>query len=1181
MKHLIAILFLIAPSVFGATWYVSTSGNDTTGTGAIGSPYRTIGKAHTSAAAGDTIELAAGQYDEHTSITKSNLVLLSTVPGMAGTKHVRIQASGIKIDGVRFERFSDQQSPDGQSRNANVRIETASSGLILTNCVFTNAVYAVGTNFSFISGSPTNAIYNPTIDFTARGFGTNSHIYIGASGWTNLYPAVHNTEWLVHSISGDGHTMFVTNAALDSFPVDTGTNWFAAISAGNGSEVLYSVYGVVNSGAYPTNVTIVNCTFDGIFGAPWYAYFNGALISNNVVGMHFGYRTIALQGRNMEICYNQFKRYRSYLRYTQQEIQNLVHPPGADWFDDASSEISAFEDAITSTNNSFHHNYCIDWNNQMGLADPRLPSATNEISGLYITNNVFVGITEHFSGGRNDMWFKNNTFYKCAYEFGEGHALTLGSGGAGSTPVTNLVITQNVFVDCGDHSGGTNFGNDRGFYSVSTNAVSPIVGSNWVAAAEVLQYQGKTTFTETNGVNGGDPTFQDPENPLGADGIPWTDDDGLRPIPGSRLALLGWGALGPPTNSGPRAYFRMTSLNTWLDDNTTNYSPSWVALKPWDRAVLGAERQYQTPDPIGYLPCTLTLTLTNSFDGTSLGMSNIVRWMIDWGDGARTYSATPWNPATASHTYVTTGTNTITLYVTNYAGQSDTFTRSYRILTNNGSFTNKIWFVDKLAGSDANSGTGSWASAYASLQKVGTNAGLAAGDIVAARGIHTEWTDITKAGSASNPIRWLGYGVTNGGFRVRQPDHQFVNWYLNATNSPEFSGIVRIFDIAHRTKFTDSIITDMIPVGDPGHLDRTAFYWVRASGVAEVGQSASSCLFSNLIINGINDIAFGLFGSSNEIAYNEFRDANYQADFARPFGQEHRIHHNYLHDVSTVVESHTDFIQVFGYQQGTNEFPDPTEYITAKNIYVYNNYLSNFVGQLGQFETFQNPTNQMTNIVFANNLLIKIKDKGSLGVSGIKLVNNGWYYGPYSNGNTFVGGSAKGNSYGAFATNNIFWLSGTDTNNNTQGWYGGSDEFMYTNGNFAADYNYVFPTKRLPPPSNNAQRWGSYSNAAEVHGINGLAPGFVSEVDGLFVLTTNSTLATNGFNMASAFAAWGIPLTDFSGRARSSSNAWAIGPMESGITVTGGGGGGGGGSTNSGRSWIGRLLNIQNLIVNQ
>ena len=50
------------------------------------------------------------------------------------------------------------------------------------------------------------------------------------------------------------------------------------------------------------------------------------------------------------------------------------------------------------------------------------------------------------------MWFINNTFYKCAYEFGEGHALTLGSGGSGSTPVTNLIVTRNVFIDCGDHS---------------------------------------------------------------------------------------------------------------------------------------------------------------------------------------------------------------------------------------------------------------------------------------------------------------------------------------------------------------------------------------------------------------------------------------------------------------------------------------------------------------------------------------------------------------------------------------------------------------------------------------------------------------------------------------------------------------------------------------------------------
>lgn len=1153
---LILFSLLLTANAFAATIYVSTTGNDTTGTGAFGSPYATIGKAHTVASNGDVIELAAGTYAEHTAITKS-ITLLSTVPGMASTKHVRLQTSNVKLDGVKFEGFSDQTRAYGQSLNANVRIETAAANIVITNCVFTNAVYAVGTNFSFISGTITNAIYNPTIDFRARGFGTNSHIYLGASGMTNKYFAEHNTEWLVHSISGDGHTMFVTNDTARSFAVDTGTNYFAAISAGNGSEVLYSIYGVVTSGAYPTNVTIVNCTFDGIFGAPFYAYFNGATITNNYVGMHFGYRTIALQGRNMEIAYNQFMRYRSYLRYTQQEIQNLVHPPGADWFDDASSEISAFEDTLTSTNNSFHHNYCVDWNNQMGLADPRAPSATNEISGLYITNNVFVGITEHFSGGRNDMWVMNNTYYKCAYEFGEGHALTLGSGGSGSTPVTNLIIARNVFIDCGDHSGGTNFGNDRGFYTVSTNAISPIVGSNWVAAAEVLQYQGKTTFTETNGVNGGDPTFQNPENPLGEDGIPWTNDDGLRPVPGSRLALLGWGALSAPTNTAPVANFRITSINTWLDDNTTNYNPAWVALNPWDRAPLGAERQYQTPDAIGRVPCDVTLTLTNTFDGYLQGFQNIIGWSVNWGDGSVVVAATgPMrgkHPATASHTFVQEGTNIVTLTVTNINGDVDTFARSYRVLPRIPSATNRVIYVDSVNGNNSNNGTSSWASAWSTLTKAITNA--ASTDIIAARGNWAEWTDVL-AGKTN--IKFLSYGARTGGFKIRDNDITIDGWFITYTNVPDNSGSVYIYNNVLRPKVINCYVNDYNTDLSTGFRESQFIYHVTST--ASTNRVAFG-FYSNNIVDSINNIIFDLNGWSNRVCYNEVKFCNGQADFVRPHGDTMWIHDNYYHDNSLLLEKHTDTMQVFGYDQGTNAVPDTAQYVYARNIYMYNNFFSNNVCQIGQFETKDNPTNQMTNIWIVNNIYYNIAGQGNDSVNGLKFANNGFYKTCTSIGQILTGAGIKGSAWGSWMTNCIMWLCGSDTNNNTFGWYSAKEEFVSTNGNFSADYNAVFPVKRLPPPTNNFQRWGSWPNTAETHGLNGNAPQFLNETDGFFLISTNSPYATNGYNMTADWQANGLPIVDFFNRPRSTTGTWSIGPMESGLALDSGSGGDGG-STN-------------------
>ena len=57
-----------------ADWYVSTSGNDSTGDGSIGSPYATVSKAITSASAGDTIYVKRGDtftMSSHISVNKS------------------------------------------------------------------------------------------------------------------------------------------------------------------------------------------------------------------------------------------------------------------------------------------------------------------------------------------------------------------------------------------------------------------------------------------------------------------------------------------------------------------------------------------------------------------------------------------------------------------------------------------------------------------------------------------------------------------------------------------------------------------------------------------------------------------------------------------------------------------------------------------------------------------------------------------------------------------------------------------------------------------------------------------------------------------------------------------------------------------------------------------------------
>ena len=70
-------LMLVAGQAFAASIYISPTGNDTTGDGSIGSPYRTLAKAGSVAVAGDTVYARGGTY----SASHENLAAYSGAAG--------------------------------------------------------------------------------------------------------------------------------------------------------------------------------------------------------------------------------------------------------------------------------------------------------------------------------------------------------------------------------------------------------------------------------------------------------------------------------------------------------------------------------------------------------------------------------------------------------------------------------------------------------------------------------------------------------------------------------------------------------------------------------------------------------------------------------------------------------------------------------------------------------------------------------------------------------------------------------------------------------------------------------------------------------------------------------------------------------------------------------------------
>jgi len=80
-------------------YYIATTGNDTTGNGSSGTPWKTFTKAMTVAGAGDTINAADGLYSEDTEgngywvISKNLADWLTIQPTNGATGDVTVEAT--------------------------------------------------------------------------------------------------------------------------------------------------------------------------------------------------------------------------------------------------------------------------------------------------------------------------------------------------------------------------------------------------------------------------------------------------------------------------------------------------------------------------------------------------------------------------------------------------------------------------------------------------------------------------------------------------------------------------------------------------------------------------------------------------------------------------------------------------------------------------------------------------------------------------------------------------------------------------------------------------------------------------------------------------------------------------------------------------------------------------------
>jgi hypothetical protein len=188
------------------TWWVETTGNDTTGSGTSGAPYATIGKALSVAASGDTIAVQTGTYvvTSTMAITQSTITIqgFAVTPGDGGTKPL---------------------------------ITTATNGVVLFDTGSSNGGYQIWDNLSMSNTAATRA----------------SGIWQSSAHGTTQW-------WICNKCVFDGFTTAVDSS--DNVPDDV------AFIALNGCEIKNcTVAGVATSNGVSNNfcAKIQGCYFHG------------------------------------------------------------------------------------------------------------------------------------------------------------------------------------------------------------------------------------------------------------------------------------------------------------------------------------------------------------------------------------------------------------------------------------------------------------------------------------------------------------------------------------------------------------------------------------------------------------------------------------------------------------------------------------------------------------------------------------------------------------------------------------------------------------------------------------------------------------------------------------------------------------------------------------------------------
>lgn len=479
------ILLLTLCNAQATPYYVRTDGSDSnTGTAnSSGAAWLTIQKAATTMSAGDSVTVAAGTYPERVSSVRAGTLgnpITFTASGTVTMRGWDINHAYHVVDGFTVRDASNASRNEGQ-----IEIDANGDNSIVRNCTVGPGMWLKRSDFIFNENSPSpDTITTATGGFTAAGFRAGCYIAIQR-----------------------GETTAVTNefgsALVDSVTDTTLTLNAASDIAAQGAVVAYITgsysYGIIiKNGA--TAAICEDCTFVQPGAVAALVGGTSNFFQDNIVDDCMGWDGILYSGTG-----NTFQR-----NLVRNNMTYQVYNPSPD----AISNDGAVTGATIS------QNFVTDWMGALGFEHG------GAVTGVVYTGNVFYN-THQFELDASAYTFTNNTF------------LTVSDGTVGlasdsdhpivwGTVTTASVIKNNLFVGCGRQAVSPT---THGWYSFPATSVYT-ADYNYVTGVSPT-FSSKTGFSETHGINGGDPLFVDIADPLGPDGLPFTADDGLQLSAGS------------------------------------------------------------------------------------------------------------------------------------------------------------------------------------------------------------------------------------------------------------------------------------------------------------------------------------------------------------------------------------------------------------------------------------------------------------------------------------------------------------------------------------------------------------------------------------------------------------------------------------------------------------------------